>query len=272
MSSEKHRLHNTEPDNLISNLRGEVGEILLTWLLLRKLRSNTRRLYTDDIQKDLLNSDLNTLEILIDKLENDVVSRLSELSEKKIGQLTFHFAQQKLLTQNDFKVDVDEFRKFVVKNRFKKRRDQFISHKQLPEKWTDHKDIFIPMVTIGKCIAIAVSLMIKIDKIFLGPCAIYLWRETLKKKTKPIIPLSVNFMLLPHMNLSPAIREIVMKKEIEAGYKIWEVVQAKVNGVEKDVIVCKKWGAIMLNPKLILINDNYPLIELHEITIPFSGE
>ena len=33
MISHKQRFHNTELENLISNLRGEVGDILLTWLL-----------------------------------------------------------------------------------------------------------------------------------------------------------------------------------------------------------------------------------------------
>jgi hypothetical protein len=266
----KHRLHNTQTDNLISNLRGEIGDILLTWLIFRKLRRNARYLYTPDIQKDYDKPELVLLEILIDKLENDIVSRLSELAEQEIGQLTFFFAQQKLIKQFDFKPDVDEFKQFIEKENFKARRNQFISHKQLPEKWTDHKEIFISMQTIGKCVALAVKLMIKIDKIYLGPSAIYLWRETLKKKDKPMVPLSVNFMLLPHMKLSIETRKIIIKEEMQAGYKIWECVKAKVNGVERDVIICKKWGAILMRPNEAMVFDDYPLLELHAIDFPTS--
>ena len=220
MSSNKQRIHKTELDNLISNLRGEVGDILLTWLLYIRLRKNTRYLYTSDIGKDLRNPDLALLEILNEKLEGEIVSRLSELAEQKIGQLTFYFAQQKLLDKCDLSSEVYEYQKFVKKEKFKAKRDQFISHKQLPEKWTDHKEIFISVPTIGKCVSLAVRLMIKIDKVFLGPSAIYFWRETLKKKPIPMRPLNVNFMLLPYMNLSIETRKKIIKEEMKAGYKI----------------------------------------------------
>jgi hypothetical protein len=215
MSRSKQKLHNTELDNLISNLRGEVGEILLTWLLYIKLKKTARYLYTPDIEKDLRDPDIAFFEILAEKLENEIVSRLSELSEQEIGQLTFYFAQQKLLDRVDLKSDVAEYKKFVEKNHFKAKRNQFISHKQLPEKWTEHKDIFISIPKIGKCVALAVKLMIKIDKIFLGPSAIYLWRETLKKKSAPMMPLHTIFILLPYMHLPTEIHRIIINKEVE---------------------------------------------------------
>ena len=37
MSREKLRIHNTDLDNLVSNLRGEVGEIISSWGLMRDL-------------------------------------------------------------------------------------------------------------------------------------------------------------------------------------------------------------------------------------------
>jgi hypothetical protein len=37
MSRQKLRVKNTQLDNLISNLRGEVGEIVTTWVLLRHM-------------------------------------------------------------------------------------------------------------------------------------------------------------------------------------------------------------------------------------------
>jgi len=84
----------------------------------------------------------------------------------------------------------------------------------------DFAEIFISVPTIGKCVSLAVRLMIKIDKVFLGPSAIYFWRETLKKKPIPMRPLNVNFMLLPYMNLSIETRKKIIKEEMKAGYKI----------------------------------------------------
>lgn len=268
MSGSKHRLHNTETDNLISNLRGEVGDILLSWLVLRKLRRNVQYLYSGDIEKDNDNEGLKLLEILGDKLENDIVARLSELAEMEIGQLNFHFAQQKLLNRFDFKGDVESYQKFIKKNRFKDKRNQYISHKQLPEKWTEHKEIFISMPNIGKGVALAVKLMILIDKIFLGPSAIYLWREVLKKKEKPIVPLNVNFLLLPHMYLPTETRKIIIQKELEAGMEVWERVKTKINGQDVEVLLCKRWAAILFPSGVVMICPDYPLQELHEITFP----
>lgn len=265
MSQNKHKLHNTQLDNLISNLRGEVGDIILTWKLFLRLRRNAGYLYSQDIEKDLSDPNIALLEILTDKLEDEIVSRLSELAEQEIGQLTFYFAQRKLEKQVDLSNDVLEFKKFVDKERIKEKRNQFISHKQLPETWTEHKIIYIPIPTIGKCLSLAVKLMIKIDKIFLGPSAIYLWREVLKKKTPPMRPLNVNFMLLPHMKLDQKTRGIIIKKEMAAKLPVWESVKAKVDGIERDVIICKKWGAILMDPHHFMICDDYPLLELHEI-------
>ncbi|HEY3389391.1 MAG TPA: hypothetical protein VGK38_07465, partial [Prolixibacteraceae bacterium] len=105
MGGNKHKLHNTQLDNLISNLRGEVGEIIITWKLFLRLRKNTRYLYSNDIEKDMRDQDIALLEILTDKLENEIVSRLSELGELEIGQLTFYFAQRKLENQVDISND-----------------------------------------------------------------------------------------------------------------------------------------------------------------------
>lgn len=265
MSNNKHKLHNTQIDNLISNLRGEVGEIILTWKLFLRLKRNVRYLYSNDVEKDLGNPDIALLEILADKLEDEIVSRLSELAEQEIGQLTFYFAQRKLEEKVDLSNDVLEYRYFVDKARIKEKRNQYISHKQLPETWTEHKDIYIPISTIGKCLSLAVILMIKIDKVFLGPSAIYLWREVLKKKTAPIRPLHVNFLLLPSMKLDLKTRGIIIRKEMEAGLPVWEAVKAKVNGVERDVIICKKWGAILIDAHRVMFCNDYPLIELDVI-------
>lgn len=115
MGENKLKIHNTEIDNLISNLRGELGEIIITWKLYLRLIKNIRFLSTNDLQKDLSNPDIVLLEVLIDKLENEIISRLSELAEQKICQLTFYFAQKKLEKMVDISIDVSEYKKFVAK-------------------------------------------------------------------------------------------------------------------------------------------------------------
>lgn len=72
MGDNKLRLHNTQLDNLISNLRGEVGEIILTWKLFLKLRKSNHNLSSGDIEKDFSDPDIALLEILTDKLEDEI--------------------------------------------------------------------------------------------------------------------------------------------------------------------------------------------------------
>jgi hypothetical protein len=43
MSNRQSRIRDTDTDNLISNLRGEVGEVISTWVLLRRFKSQGLR-------------------------------------------------------------------------------------------------------------------------------------------------------------------------------------------------------------------------------------
>jgi hypothetical protein len=92
MSNKKLKIARTDADNLVSNLRGEVGEVITTWLLMRHFMNAGARLTSGDIEKDLRNRDLLLVNLLADKLRDELVGRLSELAEEKVGQLTFHFA------------------------------------------------------------------------------------------------------------------------------------------------------------------------------------
>jgi len=96
VSRQKLRVKNTQLDNLISNLRGEVGEIITSWVLLRHLMASERQLMSDDFAKDLANENLAFVSMLRTKLADEIVARLSELAEVKTGRLTFHFAATKL--------------------------------------------------------------------------------------------------------------------------------------------------------------------------------
>ena len=58
MSRQKLRVKHTQLDNLISNLRGEVGEVVTSWVLLRHMMASIRALSSDDIAKDMVNEEL----------------------------------------------------------------------------------------------------------------------------------------------------------------------------------------------------------------------
>src|SRR2546428_9467850 len=94
MSRQKLRVKNTQLDNLIANLRGEVGEVVTSSVLLRHMMAKERELSSDDIAKDMANENLTFVNLLRSKLSDEIVVRLSELAEPKIGRLTFHFSAQ----------------------------------------------------------------------------------------------------------------------------------------------------------------------------------
>ncbi len=184
MSRKKLRIHNTEADNLVSNLRGEVGEIITSWLLMRGLMTQSKKLETGDGRADMENPQLRALYSLIDKLKDEIIARLAELGEKRVGRLTFYFAELKLGCLGD---GVDAFSQLVKKGRFREKRNYDVSHKELPEKWSNHKHIQIPYRLLLQVIAMALRLMKRVDCHFLGPSAKYLWQE-MRKRRKASLP------------------------------------------------------------------------------------
>lgn len=196
MSRKKLRILNTELDNLISNLRGEVGEIIQSWVLMRSLMAKRTHLQTNDVKKDMENEELTLINILVDKLRDEIVARLSELAEKKVGHLRFYFVQEKL---GQFKDEISKFHKFIDCKKFREKRNYNISHKQLPELWSDHKHIHISYRSVITGIALALRLIKKIDRAVIGPRAPYLWQEMRKRRYKPLAPPKVSYMLLPYL-------------------------------------------------------------------------
>jgi hypothetical protein len=262
MSNKKLRLHNTETDNLISNLRGEVGEIIYAWVLVRNIMAETNGLKTSDPAVDMENPRLAVLNTMIDKLEDEIVARLSELAEQKVGRLNFHFVQIKM---SKFEKEVEEYARFIKKNRFHEKRNYDISHKELPEKWTEHKFILIQYKTLVEGIVIALRLMKKIDAEFLGPSSKYLWGEMRKRRYKPLYPAKISYMLLPYLWPSNEVRIKIIQEEMKAGREVWKDMNVVINGVERTIKACGKWGAILLGDRFLVLPDSF--IELTEITI-----
>jgi hypothetical protein len=186
----------TTTDNLISNLRGEIGEIIASWIMMRDYMILSNQIRSDDFKKDLDNQELIRVQITVNIFRNDIISRLSELSEKKYGQINFYFASQKLTI---LETDVIEFQKFIKRANFKDRRNEYISHKKLPPLWEDHRAPHrIVYKTILRAIAFSLILMKKIDLNYLGPSAKRQWQLLRKKRYDLTSPPSVAYLLLPY--------------------------------------------------------------------------
>lgn len=263
MSRQKLRIKNTPLENLISNLRGEIGEIITSWVLLRHMMAKVRELTTDDVSKDIANESLTFVSMLRTKLSDEIVARLSEVAEEKIGQLTFFFAAEKL---GKLHADAKAFKTFIIREKFQEKRNQDISHKQLPEEWAKHAPIAISYRTQLRGIAHALRLMKKIDRIVLGPSAKYFWPEMRKKRYELMKPASVVYMLAPFMNLSPDLRERVILEEMADGRAVWCDMPATINGLQVTVSACREWGAFMLGDRMIVL-PHYPLQSV-EVQIP----
>lgn len=270
MSDPRLRVIRTELDNLVSNLRGEVGDIITTWTMLRFLMTEERRLCTNDIGKDMQNQNLAFVSTLRHKMHDEIVARLSELANAKIGRLTFHFAAAKLKALD---AEGELFRRFIERNRFAEKRNYDISHKELPEQWSEHKFIFIPYKTLLRGVAFASVLMKKIDRVALGPSAPYLWREMRKKRYAIMYPPSAAYLLLPHMRLSNEVRTKIIIQEMAEGREVWSEIQTNVNGVDTKLYVCKQWAGVFLGDSILCL-DQYPLQELSQITfdVPANAE
>ena len=106
------------------------------------------------------NRDLQMISFLVNKLRDNLIAELSELSEDKIGRLNFHFLAKKLPA---FDGSARDYSRYVERSRIREKRNQDVSHKELPERWQDHRDLHIPDRVILHCVAIARRLMKAID-------------------------------------------------------------------------------------------------------------
>lgn len=268
VSNKKLRVHNTDIDNLTSNLRGEVGEIVSAWVMMRSFMAQAAASRTTDLQKDFENPQLVMLNALTDKLKDEIVARLAELAERKVGRLTFYFAQLKL---NQLEEEVAEFNRFIEKNRFQEKRNYDISHKEMPESWTAHKLIHIPYEMIVQGVVMALRLMKRIDTFHLGPRAKYLWREMRQRRYKLVHPAKVGYMLLPYFWLSADDRMAIIREEMAEGRSVWRDMPIKINGKDTSIKACGEFGAIILGGRIVLLDESF--LELTAIDFPSeSGE
>jgi hypothetical protein len=88
MATKNSIFHRTNTDNLISNLRGEVGEIVESWILMRELLITSKSLRTGDSKKDFSSPEYLKLLRIIDKFKNDIIRGYLNCQKKKSDRLT----------------------------------------------------------------------------------------------------------------------------------------------------------------------------------------
>ena len=261
MAKTRQRIANTATVVLIGNLRGEVGEVVTTWVLLRHFMSQASKLKSDDVQKDLSNKELAFLWLLTDKLRDELVARLSELGDQKVGRTNFYFASRKL---KQFEEGAHAFTEFVIARKLRQKRNQEIAHREQPEKWSEDCQILIPYRTLVKATAWASRLMKRIDRAVLGPSALFLWRQARKKRYELGGPPRAMYMLVPYFRLPAEDRIRIVEAEQLEGRVVWSEMETTVNGQGARVLACKEWGILLLGNRYLPL-PQYPLQKLESI-------
>lgn len=130
--------------------------------------------------------------------QRELIAKLAELGDEKVGRTNFYFATVKL---NALGNQMREFAKFVVSKQFRRKRNQEIAHREQPEQWFEDRPIQIPYRTVVRGLAMAVRLMKAIDRVHLGPAAPYLWGEARRKRGQFLAPARAAYLLL-HTSVS----------------------------------------------------------------------
>jgi hypothetical protein len=266
MANEKLALARTDTDNLLANLRGEVGEAITAWLLMRHFIVGARKVQSGDLAKDLKDKNVQFSNLLADKLSDELVGRLSELAENKIGQLTFYFAVRKL---GAFEDKAKAFADFVVKTRIRDKRNRDVSHKQFPGGKPDPKYLHIEYRVLLRAVALALRLMKRIDRHAIGPAAPFLWKEARKRRYDFLSPPHAGYMLVPYLNLTLDERAQIVQRELAEKRITLTEEPTRINGHPATVLACKQWGVIVLGNTLFAL-DRYPLIKLDDISTPLQ--
>jgi hypothetical protein len=213
VTSAKRRIHETDEGNLVGNLRGEVGETITTWALWRLYRIQELREQTPDIDADLNNVGLRRLGVVVDRLRNDLTARLSELGERKMGRLNFHFLGAKV---PQFQPLAGVFTDFVISSGIREKRHRDISHKELPPQWKDHRHRYVYDRLLTRGTALALRTMKLIDREVIGRESPHLWRIMRTRRYEPANPPSAGYLLMPYILLPLDVRER-MAEEDDAG-------------------------------------------------------
>ena len=225
--------------------------------------ANASQLRSGDLKADSENRELRFLDVLANKLNDELVGRLSELAEHKIGQLTFHFAALKL---GRFSTEVAAFTAYIIKTKIRDKRNRDVSHKQAPGQTSDQPYLHIKYRVLLGAIALALRLMKQIDRHVLGPASVFLWQQGRKKRYHFLVPPKAGYMILPYVNLAPDVRLTIVQQELAESREVFSEIPTMINGQPATILACKKWGVIALGNRLMAL-PTYPLIKLDNVSI-----
>ena len=190
-------LKQTDPDKLIGHLRGEVGEIIQSWVILNIYDLKSNELQTNDIADNIKNENLLLLNLVRYKFRDDIISRLSELTSTKHGRLNFHFAADKFKIQKD---EITEFGNFLKEKNLIFRRNKNIAHKQMSPKWEQiDPSPAIRRRVLVKAIGWTIRIMKKFDQKHLGEDYRRVWTLERKLRYKLDAPGAAKYMMLPYI-------------------------------------------------------------------------
>jgi hypothetical protein len=71
-------------------------------------------------------------------------------------------------------------------------------------------------------------------------------------------------MLVPYLHLSGEDRIRILGEELREGSETWATMPTKIDGHDAVVLVCRKWGIIVVNGRIMAL-PQYPLQQLHGI-------
>jgi hypothetical protein len=255
---------------VVAQLRGEIGETIQAWVLLRHFAGTRAQELTNDIERDMRNRNLWFLNSVIERLEHDAIARLAELSDGNSRNLTFARAIKSLRRLG---LDVDpiirfarQFSDFARDNGFVDKRNQEISHKAFVENWDDERaPIHITYRTLRTGIVHAMRTMKKIDELVYGRLhRTFMWNALRRSRYSSTLQPRVGFMIANHIHVPAAIRAHIIMDEIRQGHFHQDLMDAVVNGVPVQIYASKKWGALNLGGYLLVL-EHYPLQAITQI-------
>lgn len=263
MAHEKVRIARTSQDVLIANVRCQVGESITTWVMLRHAMAQAAKIRSTDPIKDIGNRELAYLDILVQKLQDELIANLAELGDEKVGRANFYFASVKIGSLTN---ETSKFSKFVISKQFRRKRNQEIAHREQPEQWFEDRPIYIGYRTVMRGLAMAVRLMKAFDRKHLGPASPYLWGEARKKRSHFLAPARAAYLLLPYLLLSSETRVRVALQEQAEGKVIWTEMKTTINGAPASILANKEWGLLLLGHRILPL-DEYPLQSLESVNL-----
>lgn len=186
----------TDSEKLLNRLRGEVGEIIESWIVLNIYDYNASKLQTPNIESDMANESLNIINLVRSKFRDDIISRLVELSQSKHGRLNFHYAADKFKTQ---KKEVIDYREFLKSKHLVNRRNWNIAHKKISPTWNqiDPKP-HVPKSVLLRSVVKTIIIMKGFDRRVFGNEYKELWMVERKERYNFQMSAEAKYILLPY--------------------------------------------------------------------------